>query len=214
MKLFVRSSLAASALVVGMFPLLASTASATVPAPAAPAITHIVSGNRAVSVFWTETTTPVAFVVSASAAHHTTRVCHTTHLTCNVVSLANGVSYSVTVSAKNVGGTTVSSPVSVTVGVPGAPNNLHVKLKHPGIANVAWNPPVASGVSAITKYNVTATDGTNSFVCSTSSTLTTPAARACVISGLTVGTHYSISVTASNVNGTGGSSKVLVVTAI
>ena len=214
MKNFTRRALLVSSVALASLPGFAGIASATVAAPAAPLITSIASGNKALTVNWTEATTGASFSVSATATHEPTRTCHTTRTMCKVVSLVNGVSYSVTVTAKNEGGSTASSSTSATVGIPSAPSGLHLKLVKGGSVNLAWNPPTASGVSAITGYVATVTDGTNTFSCSTHSTTTTVAARACSIAGLTKGTKYSASVVASNIYGSGPASKVATFTAI
>jgi hypothetical protein len=194
-------------------PVFAGIASATVPAPAAPVIGTIISGNRSLAVNWTDATTGVKYVATATATNERTRSCHTNRLTCTIRSLNNGVAYNIIVTATNAGGSTPSSAVTATAGVPGAPLGIHVKLPAAGDANLSWNPPRASGVSGITGYTATATDGTNVFTCSTSRTATRAAARKCEITGLTSGTKYTASVTATNAEGTGAASKTVSFTA-
>ena len=100
--------------------------------------------------------------------------------------------------------------MSQIVGVPGAPLSIHATA---GVASatIRWAPPKASGVTHVTSYMATATPG--GFSCSTAGTLTALPARTCVISGLTTGTKYQITVTATNAYGTGSPSKAATVTA-
>jgi titin len=205
---FARSAALASALALATLPLVAEAASATVPAPAAPTISNVVSGNRLLGVSWTESTTGVLFTATASAAHHTTRSCRTILKHCTIVSLVNGVTYSVTVKAANAGGSATSAPVTQVVGVPTAPLYVHAHVVKGG-ATIFWAPPIANGTSAITGYTATVTskDGSFSTSCSTHSTLLAPAARSCKVTGLTKGTMYKAVVTATNANGTGPGSR-------
>jgi hypothetical protein len=211
-----RRALAASVVSLVALPVFAEAVSATVAAPAAPVITTVVSSNKSLAVNWTESTTGASFVVSASAPKQMTRTCHTTKLTCSIVALKNGVAYSVTVKASNAGGSATSAAVSATPGVPSAPLGVHVKATKGGFAAVAWNPPVASGVTPISGYTASATnkDGSSKATCSTTSTSTTPAARTCKLSGLTKGVVYSVTVTATNSYGTSGASKTASFTAL
>jgi hypothetical protein len=213
MKSLMKRAVLASAISLAAVPMFVEAASATVAAPAAPVITTIVSGNKSLSVNYTEATAGASFTVTATAPKHYTRTCHTVALKCTVVGLSNGVTYSVVVTAKNAGGSTASAASTAIVGVPGAPLGLHLSLSKNAV-KAFWNPPVASGVSAVTGYTATATDGTNEFSCSTHSTATLPAARTCKISGLTKGTKYNVSVTATNAYGTGAASKVVSFTSL
>ncbi|MEI6687968.1 MAG: S8 family serine peptidase [Thermoleophilia bacterium] len=76
---------------------------------------------------------------------------------------------------------------------PSAPLNV---VGTPGNARIAigWAAPASDGGSAITRYTATATPG--SAKCVTNGT------RACTITGLTNGTAYTITVTATNATGT------------
>jgi len=203
-SLFKRGA-AATAIVLAASPIVA-TASFAASAPATPGSVALTSANRALGVSWTESSTgAITFVATAKAAGHATHSCTTHALKCSVTSLVNGVVYSVTVVAKNATGSSVaSSPVTMKVGVPSAPLSVHVYTGK-GTAHVSWAPPIASGVAAVTSYTATAMPG--SFTCTTTATATVPAARHCVISGLTKGTKYTVSVTATNAVGTSNASK-------
>ena len=134
-------------------------------------------------------------------------VLHDQEGSCSITALTNGVVYDVTVTAKNKGGTSApSTPASAIVGVPGAPRSVHATAGTAS-ATIRWAPPKASGVTHVTSYMATAQPGGLS--CSTSGT---KPARTCVISGLSPGTKYTVTVTATNAYGTGVPSKPATVT--
>lgn len=192
-------------------PAFATASSASVghiAAPASPAAVVLTSGNRALGVSWTEASTgSITYKATATATGKATKACVTKRLACSITSLANGVVYVVTVTAKNAGGTSApSTAVSQIVGVPGAPLSIHATAGTAS-ATIRWATPRASGVSHVTSYMATAQPG--GFSCST--TGTSPA-RTCIISGLTTGTKYAVTVTATNAYGTGSPSKSATVT--
>jgi uncharacterized protein YjbI with pentapeptide repeats len=88
-----------------------------------------------------------------------------------------------------------SSKIKVTV--PGKPNGVSASGVHEAIA-VSWTAPDADGGALITGYTVTATPGLGS--------CTTTGATTCVVTGLTDGKRYSVSVRATNLMGSGRAS--------
>ena len=76
---------------------------------------------------------------------------------------------------------------------PGAPTSV-TATPGDGRATVAWSPPTSDGGRAVTSYTATATPGGAS--CTTASST-------CELTGLTNGTEYQVSVTATNAVGTG-----------
>ena len=175
----------------------------TVPDP--PTAVIATAGNLQASVSWTAPlnnggSAITSYTVTASGpAGHT---CTTTvALTCSVFSLTNGTSYTFTVTATNLSGTSIPSLVSnavIPATVPGAPRSVSAS---PGAATatVAWSAPASNGGQPITAYTVTAS-GVGGQTCVTAGALT------CTVLGLTNGTAYTFTVTATNLVGTGPAS--------
>ncbi|MGM9452285.1 fibronectin type III domain-containing protein [Legionella bozemanae] len=93
-----------------------------------------------------------------------------------------------------------SGPITITVNatIPDAPSGV---TSSAGVSNteidVSWRQPVNTGGSPITGYMVTSSGGQS---------CTTTGATICTVSGLTNGTPYTFSVTATNVAGTSSAS--------
>jgi hypothetical protein len=89
-----------------------------------------------------------------------------------------------------------STPAAAdSVTSPGAPTNPYV-LEAPGFDTVRWSAP-DNGGSAITSYTVTSSPG--GFTCATTE-------LNCLPAGLSIGTSYTFTVTATNAAGTGPAS--------
>jgi hypothetical protein len=202
--------IAVATVALSVVPAITATA-ATTPPPAPPAIVAVVTGSTTLGVSWTEATAGATFVAKATATDRVTRTCTVKVDKCTIASVANGVTYTVTVvaSTKKGGASAPSASVTATVGVPGPPTAVKVRAAKV-LAVVKWSAPVVTGVSATTGF--TATASPSGLFCVTVSTLLTPAAHTCTITGLTKLTTYSFSVTAHNRFGTGVPSKVVTVT--
>ena len=127
--------------------------------------------------------------------------------TTTVTGLTNGTAYTFTVTATNAIGTGPASAASnaVTPTGPTAPAAPTAVTATPGNASaqVSWTAP-ANGGSAITSYTVTPFIGTTA---QTPATVTgSPPATSTTVTGLTNGTAYTFTVTATNAIGTGPAS--------
>ena len=112
-----------------------------------------------------------------------------------ITGLTNGTSYTFTVTATNAVGTSAASTASNSVTpatVPGAPTNVHAAGGNTQ-ATVTFMAPTSDGGSPITGYTATSNPGGITGTC---------VASPCIVSGLTNGTAYTFTVTATNAVGT------------
>lgn len=192
----------------------ASTSGTPVPAPPAPSPANAAPGNGTLDVTWTAPATvsghpvssyqatvvrhdgtgnPVTFTSNASDAGGLV----TEHL---FTGLANGHLYDVSVTATNDIGT---GPAATTSGTPRttaqAPTGVTAAAGDTTVT-VSWTAPADNGGAPITHYVVTANPGTHT------TTTTDGATTNAVVTGLTNGATYSITVYAQNAAGNGASS--------
>jgi hypothetical protein len=97
-------------------------------------------------------------------------------------------------------GLVISQTSSAFTGVPSAPSGATAVASGSGQATITFTAPLTNGGSAITTYTATSNPGGFTGTCAG------PAACSITVSGLTNGTIYTFSVTASNANGTGSAS--------
>nr|WP_230209349.1 DUF4082 domain-containing protein [Tetrasphaera sp. HKS02] len=183
---------------------------ATVSAPGAPTAVTATAGNVSAVVSWTApadggspitgyTITPY---IGSSAQASTTISGSPPATSAAVTGLTNGTTYTFTVSATNAIGTGPSSAASPPVTpatVPSAPTGVAATAGNAS-ATVSWTAP-SSGGSPITSYVVTPYIGGTAQAGTIISG--SPPATAATISGLTNGTAYTFTVSATNAVGTG-----------
>ena len=168
--------------------------------PGAPTNASATPGDRQVTVSWSAPDSDggsavTGYTVTAFPGGHS---CSTTGaLTCTVTGLTNGTAYSFLVAANNSEGSGDAAQADATpYTVPGAPSGVSATAGAAS-ATVSWNAAVGNG-AAISGYTVTAAPG--------GKTCTTIGALSCTVTGLTNGTSYTFTVTASNASGDGPAS--------
>ena len=183
----------------------ASAAAVPSTVPGAPTITNVVGGAGAATVTWTAPVSTggaavTGYTVTSSTGGFT---CTTSSLTCTVNGLTNGTTYTFTVTATNASGTGLPSANSAAVTpatVPGPPTAVAATSNANGQSTITWTDPASNGGSAITGYTATSSPG------GSTCTATGAFANTCTVTGLTNGTAYTFTVTATNAIGTSNAS--------
>lgn len=169
-----------------------ATATAKLVAPNAPTGVSVGAGDRQLLVSWVSSNAPnvppiTGFVASVDQTHS----CTSTQTSCTITGLTNRTGYLVSVTSLNAVG--ASAPATKS----GTPYKLtpptSVTAANSGGSSIAVSWLAADGnPSGTFTYVASARDtGNNTFSCASTSLLT------CTITGLTPGTSYAISVTAT-----------------
>ncbi len=158
-------------------------------------------GNGSVLVSWTPPTNSGSSPIigySAFVGSGGSKTCTTTGATsCTITGLRNGKTYKASVKATNSQASSKRSAVVVVEpGTPGAPTGVTTDSEN-GAVLVSWTAAADNGFP-ISNYNVVATPGPRG--CNAA------AATSCTVSGLTNGTAYTFTVSATNAEGTGDTS--------
>ena len=187
---------------------------------AAPTVT---AGDKAVTVTWTAPTsssiitkytiTPFSGATAGASVDvpNVTALPVTSHI---VTGLTNGTPYTFTITATNATGTSAASPASAAV-IPAAsaaataPATMAAPTAVAGdkTATITWVAPKSD--SMITKYTITPSAGLAATIVGTPIDVTvaiaTPA-TSYIVTGLTNGTPYTFTITATNTTGTSAAS--------
>ena len=188
-----------------------SAPSASITAPSTPyaptQVTAVGNVNQSVTVSWTvpaSSGSPITgYQVTPSPACSGCAglvVSGASTSSATITGLTVGASYTFTVSATNALGTGPASLPSNSVIVPttpGAPTGVFGTSFANSQSVVSWTAPASTGGLPISTYNVTSSPGNKT--CSTSTV-------SCTVTGLTDGTSYTFTVTATNALGTGPAS--------
>jgi|tagenome__1003787_1003787.scaffolds.fasta_scaffold20985964_2 hypothetical protein len=194
------------------------TAAPAATPPGAPSSVSASAGNGSATVSWTAaanggstiTSYSVTPYIGTTAQTPTTVAGNPPATTTMVTGLTNGTTYTFTVTATNAVGTgpasgpsnAVTPTAAPTATAPDAPSNVTATAGNKS-AKVTWSAP-ANGGSPINAYTVRTLVGTT--VLKTVTVTGSPPATNVNVSGLTNGTTYTFTVTATNAVGTGATS--------
>jgi hypothetical protein len=197
---------------------ITASSGTTTTAPGAPTSVVATAGAAQASVAFTAPTSTGSSAITGYTASCVTGTSTAVAVTGTaspivVTGLSNGSLYSCSVTATNSAGSSAAStaatvtPVASTVTVPGAPT-IGAATAGAARATLAFTAPASNGGATISKYTASCVTGTSAAVTSTGT------ASPVTVTGLTNGSQYSCSVTATNSAGTGAASGTVKVTPV
>ena len=174
--------------------------------PSAPQSVSVSSGPNEIVVNWLPPAnnggSPITgYTLTWTSSTGASGTIPTTDTTRTLRNLANGATYTISVTASNAAGTSPASSANATpLGAPSGPRDVQLQ-RGDGRLGVSWSPPTNDGGLPVESYTVywTAPDGATSFVSAQATQL--------VVAGLTNGSTYTVTVTATNRAGTSGHSE-------
>jgi putative cell wall-binding protein len=187
------------------------SASGTSIAPGAPGTPVAVGGNAQATVSWSAPTTGgggiTGYTVIPNPACGGCGGLSPTGTSTTVTGLTNGQAYTFTVTGTNPVGTgpasSASNSVTPAITAPGAPTAATATAGNTQ-ATVSWTVPTSNGGSAITSYTVIPNPACG--LCTGVTVTGAPPTTSTTVAGLTNGTAYTFTVTATNAVGTGAAS--------
>ena len=173
----------------------------TAGAPGSPTAVRVVAGDGSAAISWTAPTwvgDGILSYTATAAGSPDGLYCVTATTSCTIVGLANASDYQITVVAigRNASGNSApSTPVLAQprIGTP-VPTSVTVT---PGALTLTVQFVPGNTVTNVANYTATATAGAFSFSCTTPNASST----SCVITGVTAGTVYSVTVAANLISG-------------
>ncbi len=205
MKRLLRGALCASLLLLAVAVLPAASAGAAIPAPGVPTNVTVVAGGSQVTITWSAPVsgpTPTKYQVAGTSASPTCDTVLTTTcvLTFPLTKPAKPAGLTVKYKVRAFNGTKAgaySPQVTTLFGKPTIPNGITAAPRNGGVL-VQWNNS-SGGKYPVTSYTAKASNG---------NTCTSTIENGCTITGLTNGTSYTATVTATNAVGTTAPSAV------
>ena len=183
------------------------TISFTEKRPDAPIIGTAVAGNAQATVSFTAPSSNggsaiTSYTATSSPGGITGTLSQAGSGSITVTGLTNGTAYTFTVTATNAIGTSLASAVSNSVVPATIPDAPTIGTASAGItvATVPFTAPSSDGGSAITSYTATSSPG------DFTGTISQSGSGSITVSGLTTGTAYTFTVTATNAIGTSAAS--------